>query len=78
MPSFQQRRQQAREISRVLIARAHIADRQVSDILYQSPYNLTNTGRPVLVPVAVVQPSRASRIFPLPPNKLLSRRPKML
>jgi hypothetical protein len=36
MPSFEERRSQARENSRVLIARAHTSDRQVSYILLQS------------------------------------------
>jgi hypothetical protein len=77
MPSFSERRHQARETSRVLIARARIADRQVSDILHQSSYHLANTGRLVTVLVIVELPGRAFNPSPLPPNKLPSSRQKM-
>ena len=66
MSSFEERRQQALENTRVLIGRAQIADRQVSDILYQNPYHHANASRPVPVPVAVVKPNQASRISPPP------------
>src|SRR5580692_11278946 len=74
MPSFSERRHQARDTCCVLIARAHTSDRQVSDILHQSLYHLTNTGRLVTVLVVVELPDRAFKTSPLPPNKLPSRR----
>ena len=74
MSSFEQRRQQAYEASRVLIARARTSDRQVSDILLQHLYQLAHASRLVTMLVAVVLPGRASRISPLAPNRLPLRR----
>ena len=69
MSSFEERRQQALENTCVLIGRAQIADRQVSDILYQNPYYHANASRPVPVPVAIVKPNQTSRISPPLYNK---------
>jgi hypothetical protein len=77
MPSFEERRSQAHENSRVLIARAHTSDRQVSHILLQSLYHLANASRLVPALVVAVLPSPAFKTSPLPPNKLPSRRQKM-
>jgi hypothetical protein len=65
MSSFSECCYQAHEAYYILIAKAHISDHQVSNILYQNLYHLTNASRLITMFVIIKLPSQAFEIFPL-------------